>query len=177
MRYRGLGVIFIAVLTAMFASAASAATVDVELGVYWFCDPSYQDGVCETKIVQGDTVHWEVVEGIGHSVTECGADCDSPTGTPLFDSGGINIGNTYDHTFEESGTFLYYCQGHPTQMRGRVVVFAAVGGESELAGGAVNSAADSEAQDGANALLIGALAVVGAATLLTAGWVMRRFIA
>ena len=82
-------------------------------------------------IAQGDTVTWTVTEAIGepHSVT---------SGTPqdsgkIFDSGtaGANNsfklrdeGQSFEHTFDEPGEFLYYCVIHPVDMTGKVVVLA-----------------------------------------------------
>ena len=39
----------------------------------------------------------------------------------LFNSGMIESGQDYSHTFEEAGEYPYYCDLHP-QMRGRVIV-------------------------------------------------------
>lgn len=79
----------------------------------------------------GDTVTWTVTESINepHSVT---------SGTPedsgkAFDSGtaGSNssfnlrdVGQTFEHTFNEPGEYLYYCVIHPAEMTGKVVVLA-----------------------------------------------------
>ena len=121
MRYRTIGVILVTVLTAMFASAASAATVDVELGVYWFCDPSYQEAICETTITVGDTVLWENVAGL-HTVTECNPDFTVCPPDGGFDSGFFNTGDSYSYTFTSQGTFSYWCALHPIEMLGRVIV-------------------------------------------------------
>jgi len=37
------------------------------------------------------------------------------------DSGGIAQGDTYSHTFEQAGTYDYYCRYHPSA-KGRVTV-------------------------------------------------------
>ena len=44
----------------------------IEVGDEWFCDPSYEDGVCQTTINAGDTVNWLWVGGSRHTTTECG---------------------------------------------------------------------------------------------------------
>ncbi|SCY11334.1 Multicopper oxidase with three cupredoxin domains (includes cell division protein FtsP and spore coat protein CotA) [Nitrosospira sp. Nl5] len=44
-------------------------------------------------------------------------------GAALFDSGSLNAGDLFDFTFNEEGTFEYYCRFHP--MQGRVRVTAA----------------------------------------------------
>lgn len=80
---------------------------------------------------QGDTVTWTVTNSIGepHSVTS-GTKEDSGK---IFDSGtaGENNssklkdnGQSYQHTFNEAGEFLYYCVIHPAEMTGKVIVLA-----------------------------------------------------
>lgn len=39
----------------------------------------------------------------------------------VFDSGNLTEGGEFSHTFDEAGTFTYFCQVHPT-MRGTIVV-------------------------------------------------------
>ena len=103
--------------------ATAQQTVTVEVGDIWYCDPSYSGGVvCDTTIDVGDTVLWDFDAGkLPHTVTECGASCDSPTAKPLFDSGVLS-GGTFEYTFNEAGTLLYYCQVHPFSQRGRIIV-------------------------------------------------------
>ncbi len=57
-----------------------------------------------------------------HTTTACGASCDDPTTSPFWDSGLIGDGSTFEYTFTEPGTFLYYCQVHPFLQRGRIIV-------------------------------------------------------
>ena len=89
----------------------------------------------EITVAVGDTVTWEVTESIGatHSVTsgapggpDIGAEFDSG------DEGLINVGETFEHTFENAGTFPYYCTVHGASMSGEVVVEEA--GASEAPG-------------------------------------------
>ncbi len=95
----------------------------VPVGDLWFCSGAYQGGVCTTTITAGDTVSWDFSgASIFHTTTECGASCDSPTAQPLWDSGLVLDGGTYEHTFSQPGTFLYYCSEHPSLMRGKIVV-------------------------------------------------------
>lgn len=53
----------------------------------------------------GDTVHW-VWEGDAHSVTSVAGSGVS------FNSGVHNTGFTFDETFNQAGTFVYYCSIH-----------------------------------------------------------------
>ena len=103
-------------------------TASVAVGDYWFCDPSYREGVCVTTIAAGDTVVWDsALASQPHTVVECGASCDAPTAQPIWDSGVIQGGATFSRTFPSPGSYLYYCDLHPTLMRGRIIVGAGTG--------------------------------------------------
>jgi plastocyanin len=67
----------------------------------------------EVTVSAGDTVTWTNDDSVDHDVT---ADSFS-SGDP----GGMAPGDTFDHTFEEAGTFDYVCTVHPG-MEGSVVV-------------------------------------------------------
>ncbi len=43
-----------------------------------------------------------------------------PDGT--FDSGSIATGKTFEFTFDQAGTYTYFCHIHPATMRGEVRV-------------------------------------------------------
>ena len=122
----GLAAVLAVAFAAMTLSARStqAATTTVPAGDFYFCNSSFQDGVCETVISAGDTVVWDFAGSYNsHTSTACGASCDDPTASPLWDSGTIS-GGTYSRTFDTAGSYLYFCAVHPTQMRGRIVVQA-----------------------------------------------------
>ncbi len=74
----------------------------------------------------GDTVVWTVTKAFSepHSVTS-GALGD-PNSGKAFDSGIKlrNNGDTFSQTFSTAGTFAYYCQVHPTEMKGTITVLA-----------------------------------------------------
>ena len=67
----------------------------------------------EVTVSTGDTVTWTNNDSVGHDVT---ADSFS-SGDP----GAIEGGDTFEHTFDEAGTFDYVCTVHPG-MEGTVVV-------------------------------------------------------
>ena len=67
----------------------------------------------EVTVSVGDTVTWTNNDSVGHDVT---ADSFS-SGEP----GDMGSGDTFDHTFQEAGTFDYVCSVHPG-MEGTVVV-------------------------------------------------------
>jgi plastocyanin len=60
----------------------------------------------------GDTVTWTNDHHVGHTVTSTSSD---------FNSGDIQPGQSFRHTFDKSGTFDYYCIIHPS-MVGKVSV-------------------------------------------------------
>ena len=111
-----------AVLPSLIPAHAQEQTT-INVGDFWYCDSSFEEGTCETVISAGDTVVWDFSEGINsHTVTDCGASCDDPTPSPLFDSGTVAPGGSYSRAFNDAGTFLYFCAIHPTLMFGRIVV-------------------------------------------------------
>ncbi len=105
--------------------AAAQETTAIAVGDLWFCDSSFQDGVCETTISAGDTVAWDFSgAALPHTTTECGDSCDAPSGSPLWNSGTVSDGSTFQFTFSEPGTYSYLCTIHPVPMRGRITVLA-----------------------------------------------------
>lgn len=61
---------------------------------------------------KGATVTWNFQGGMPHTVTAVDGS---------FDSGRLSAGGQFSHTFDQPGTFAYYCTLHPS-MRGEVVV-------------------------------------------------------
>jgi plastocyanin len=126
----------------------------------------------------GDTVTWNNEGPTPHTAT---ADNGS------FDTGILDDGESGSHTFEQAGTFQYFCQPHPN-MRGTVTVRAASTGGDGGGGGGDTSGADSgsatddgtASDDGSGAALpatgldAGGLAVLGLMTLALGAWLRRR---
>ncbi len=104
------------------AQPADAATEQVEVGDFYFCALSFENGVCTTTITAGDTVTWGVAQGI-HTVTECNATYTTCLGG--FDSGFLFPGETFSQAFATAGSYRYNCAVHPTLQRGVVIVVAA----------------------------------------------------
>ena len=69
----------------------------------------------ELTVSAGTEVTWENLDAFAHTVT---SDEES---TLAFDSGELAQGDTFSQTFDEAGTFEYFCEIHPT-MRSTVVV-------------------------------------------------------
>ncbi len=78
-----------------------------------------QSGSSTTTISMGTTVHWVWDSGI-HSTTSgtCSGPC-TPNG--IWDSG-AGSGMTFDRTFNQAGSFPYFCTVHGAAMTGTVVV-------------------------------------------------------
>lgn len=90
----------------------------------------------ELTVSVGETVTWENVGTVAHSVTAY--EDDLPDGASYFalgefDSesaarsnypgeGAVGADETYEHTFETTGEFPYFCIPHEGGMKGTVVV-------------------------------------------------------
>ena len=85
--------------------AAPAATVRTAMKNINFLQPRLQ-------ITVGTTVEWKNNDPLPHTVTAV---------NKSFDSGLIQPGKTYRHTFTKAGTFNFFCIPHPF-MKGLVVV-------------------------------------------------------
>ena len=117
----------IAILSTFASQPAIAQeTNTVVVGDLYFCDASFQGGVCETSIAVGDTVVWDFSgANAPHTTSACGASCDAPDASTLWESGTISDGSSFQFTFTEAGTYNYRCNIHPTPMRGQITVLAA----------------------------------------------------
>jgi plastocyanin len=69
------------------------------------------------EVTAGTTVTWENTDQILHTATA--GTPDAPSGA--FDGPLDGAGSSFSHTFEEAGTFAFFCERHP-HMRGEVVV-------------------------------------------------------
>jgi len=122
----GLSLIALAavVLPAGHEALAQPATTTIHVGDLYFCDPAYENGVCETTVSAGDTVEWQWVGSEMHTATECAGDFAGCPEPHLWDAPIQNAGS-FSFTFDTPGAYLYRCQAHPDQMRGRVTVLTA----------------------------------------------------
>jgi len=64
----------------------------------------------EVSISSGGEVIWNNVDSAAHTVTS-GNPSDGPDG--VFDSSLFMSGTTFSHTFDEAGTYEYFCMVHP----------------------------------------------------------------
>jgi hypothetical protein len=102
--------------------APTPKLVNISVGDFYFCDPSFSGSVCETNISVGNTVTWQWVGAATHTVTECDDTFTTCPPAGGFDSGTLGNGATFSHTFNAAGSFEYRCNIHTTQMRGRINV-------------------------------------------------------
>jgi plastocyanin len=88
------------------ADADAAAAITIERSRF---------SIDEIRVPVGTTVVWENLDGYAHTVTSTD---DAPV---AFDSSGMAEGDRFEFTFDEPGTYAYFCQIHPT-MRAVVIV-------------------------------------------------------
>lgn len=67
----------------------------------------------DITVKKGATVTWTNNDDVAHTVT---ADSNN-----AFDSGNMDKGKTFSHTFDTAGTFAYHCTYH-SNMHGKVTV-------------------------------------------------------
>ena len=72
----------------------------------------------DIKVNAGDTVEWMNVDTAAHTVTG-GSPADGPSG--IFDSSLVMGGASYAFTFNDKGSYDYFCMVHPW-MTGSVTV-------------------------------------------------------
>ena len=89
----------------------------------------------------GGIVTWENNDTAAHTSTG-GSATDGPSG--VFDSSLIMAGSSFSHTFEEAGTFDYFCMVHPW-MEGTVIVEDMAAAEAAEAAAAEADAAEAAA--------------------------------
>ena len=72
----------------------------------------------------GTTVTWTQEDAGAHTVTSGTVEQGGAGVTEMpddrFDSGEIATGDTFEFTFNEPGTYPYFCEIHPATMRGEV---------------------------------------------------------
>ena len=128
-------VIFLAVLSvgvlSTIAPSAFAAEVIVENALGASVPGCEETNECflpyEVSINVGDTVTWVNDDTAAHTATG-GSAADGPSG--VFDSSLVLAGSSFSFTFNEAGTYEYFCMVHPW-MAGVVIVGEAMAEEPE----------------------------------------------
>jgi quinohemoprotein ethanol dehydrogenase len=91
--------------TQVAATARSVSAVTIE-------DFDFNPGVFGVQVPPGTTITWTNNGPTQHTTS-------SDTGE--WDSGLLNVGDTFSHTFNDAGVFWYFCRPHPW-MRGTITV-------------------------------------------------------
>jgi plastocyanin len=81
----------------------------------------------EVTITVGETVRWVNDDIVPHTTTS-GNPGDADAGS-LWNSGLMGGGASFEHTFNEAGEFVYFCEVHPTQMRDAMVIVQPADGQ------------------------------------------------
>ncbi len=162
-------------------SDTANAGPSIDVGDIWFCDVSFQGGVCETTVPAGSLVSWTWVGFLPHNVVECGANFSK--GLSCTGDGGpdwasaTQTSGTFARSFDTEGEFYYLCTVHPVTMRGKITISGtAVGGIAELPGLSSTSQLASHA-GGDRSVVIGAVVAamsVSMAVAVTVWLTLRR---
>ncbi|MBW3666042.1 MAG: cupredoxin domain-containing protein [Actinobacteria bacterium] len=67
----------------------------------------------EITVDAGTTVTWTNQDSIAHTTT---------SEETVWDSGNLQDGDTFSFTFDEPGTYAYFCEIHPDRMRATITV-------------------------------------------------------
>lgn len=110
------------VLPTMFnsVSAQEGGIVEVSIvsGASTLTDTAFDPNPVNVKV--GDTVKWTNNDNVPHTVIE-GSPSTTGEAEGGFASDIFSPGMTFEHTFNQTGTFEYYCSLHPG-MVGTVIV-------------------------------------------------------
>ena len=77
----------------------------------------------EITINVGETVTWTNMDIVPHTATS-GNPGDADLGS-VFQSARLGINDSFTHTFDEAGEFIYFCEVHPVMMRDAKVIVQA----------------------------------------------------
>jgi len=106
----------------MMEETSEPQTIHVEIPVATSVPGCEETNSCyspaDVTINAGDTVHWMNVDTAAHTVTG-GSPADGPSG--VFDSSLVMADAVYAFTFDETGSYDYFCMVHPW-MTGTVTV-------------------------------------------------------
>jgi len=97
---------FLFITTILIATTPSAfpATLIVEL-----IDATFSPSTLQ--IDEGDTVQWDYVSGLSHTITSGTHPDLDPTAGNLFE-GSVFANTSFSYTFNDAGTYSYFCQQH-----------------------------------------------------------------
>ena len=106
----------------MMEETSEPQTIHVEMPVGTSSPGCEETNTCfspaDITINTGDTVHWMNIDTAAHTVTG-GSPADGPSG--VFDSSLVMADAVYAFTFDEVGSYDYFCMVHPW-MTGTITV-------------------------------------------------------
>jgi amicyanin len=102
-----IGVLSTICTTTALAGRSNAPTKTVAIEI-----DNFKFGVASLEVVAGTTVTWTNRDDVPHTVT---------SSTKAFKSPPLDTGEAFSYTFNDAGTFEYYCSLHP-HMTGKIVV-------------------------------------------------------
>ena len=98
----------------MMEESTGSTTIHVEIPIGTAVPGCEETNSCFTpadiSINAGDTVHWMNVDTAAHTVTG-GSPANGPSG--VFDSSLVMADAVYAFTFDETGSYDYFCMVHP----------------------------------------------------------------
>ena len=101
----GLVVTTFAAATLLFLGAANAEDAQVKIDNFTFAPPSL-------TVKAGTTVTWRNEDDIPHTIA---------SSARLFKSKALDTDDSFSFTFQEAGSYEYFCSLHP-HMTGKIVV-------------------------------------------------------
>ena len=132
-------VAILAIVPSAFAQE-SGTTVNISAGAGSSPNCSQTKNCFDQDVITvapGTTVTWQNNDKVSHTVTS-GNPSDNQTGT-IFDSSLIASGKDFSFTFNNPGTYNYFCQVHPW-MTGQVIVATGASSSSGSTAPTMNTA-------------------------------------
>jgi predicted secreted protein with PEFG-CTERM motif len=149
----------IAIAPSAFADHHAATVTNAPGSATPGCEATDDCFIPSTVTIEaGGTVTWDNTDNAAHTATG-GTPTDGPSGA--FDTSLMMAGGSFSVTFDEAGTYPYFCMVHPW-MQGTVIVEAAGAAEAEAAA-AEAAAAEAAAAEAAAAQAAAAQAAAQAA--------------
>lgn len=102
-------------------AASHEAVVEIELVETDSDEAPFAFEPGEITVEPGTTVRWVHTHDVFHTVTSTDS-LDQKKGNGEFDESMSSEGDTFEVTFDEPGTYHYFCQPHSDFMFGTVVV-------------------------------------------------------
>ena len=99
-------------LTALYGTSAQAGQINKASKTVAIEIDNFKFSMAPIEVSAGTTVTWTNRDDVPHTVAST---------TKIFKSPPLDTGEAFSYTFNEAGTFEYYCSMHP-RMTGKIVV-------------------------------------------------------